>query len=57
MFAAIGIDVWCDKDLYVWSRFGGRSATNKENKMLLLSPLYIDSLSGTLEMVFANKSL
>jgi hypothetical protein len=44
--AVISIEAWCDRDLYVWHWFAGRSGTNNDLTVASASPLFNDILGG-----------
>lgn len=44
---AIQMDAWFDRDLYGRHCFVGRCSTNSDNRMVYLSPLFPDILSGS----------
>lgn len=48
--ATIGVEAWCDHELYIWSWFAGRCDTNKYKTMLASSLLFMDILSGKLDL-------
>lgn len=45
--AAISVEAWCDRDLYVWHWFAGRCATNNDLTMIESSPLFNDIFTSS----------
>lgn len=44
--ATIPAEAWCDRNLYIWHWFVGRTGTNNDINVLMNSPLMQDILSG-----------
>ena len=45
--AAISVEAWCDRDMYVWHWFAGRCATNNDLTMIDSSPLFNDIFTSS----------
>lgn len=42
----IGVETWCDKDVYVWHWRAGSYGTKIDTRMMSVLPLCLDILSG-----------
>lgn len=47
--ATMKVEAWCEREFYAWNWFASCCGTNIESKMVSVSPLFSDILSGRFE--------